>query len=189
MPPHSLLGTLSTEEGTADPDKEMGGRKMSCALQGTPSWDSFWFMWRCRSERLHTHRITITEWLRLEGTSRIMKLQPPHHTQAHQPPHFRPAQAAQGPIQPGLQHLHGWTGHPQPLWAAVPAPPHSLSKELKELLLFLPSCNPVLLVCVEPELGNVGDPESTQWAVHCQWAAVWDQQQKALPCANCLRLH
>ena len=66
----------------------------------------------------------------LEGISRIMELQPPHHTQGHQPPHFRPAQAAQGPIQPGLQHLHGWTGHPQPLWAAVPAPPHSQSKEL-----------------------------------------------------------
>ena len=55
----------------------------------------------------------------LEGTSRITKLQPPHHTQGHQPPHFRPAQAAHGPIQPGLQHLQGWTGHPQPLWAAV----------------------------------------------------------------------
>jgi len=25
---------------------------------------------------------------------------------------------AQGPIQPGLEHLQGWTGHPQPLWAA-----------------------------------------------------------------------
>ena len=34
-----------------------------------------------------------------------------------QPPHLIPAQAAQGPIQPGLEHLQGWTGHPQPLWA------------------------------------------------------------------------
>jgi len=39
-------------------------------------------------------------------------------------------QAAQGPIQPGLEHLQGWTGHPQPLWAAVPAPHHSHSKAL-----------------------------------------------------------
>ena len=54
----------------------------------------------------------------------------PCHTQGHQPPHFTPAQAAQGPIQPGLEHLQGWTGHPQPLWAAVPAPLHSLCKEL-----------------------------------------------------------
>ena len=61
----------------------------------------------------------------LEVTSRMMELQPPHHTQGHQPPHFRQAQAAQGPIQPGLQHLHRWTGHPQPLWAAVAAPHHS----------------------------------------------------------------
>jgi len=54
----------------------------------------------------------------------------PRHTQGHRPPHFIPAQAAQGPIQPGLEHLQGWMGHPQPLWAAVPAPPHSLCKEL-----------------------------------------------------------
>jgi len=43
----------------------------------------------------------------------------PHHRQGHQPPHLIPAQAAQGPIQPGLEHLQGWTGHPQPLSAAV----------------------------------------------------------------------
>ena len=47
-----------------------------------------------------------------------------------QPPHLIPAQAAQGPIQPGLEHLQGWTVHPQPLWTAVPAPHHSHSKEL-----------------------------------------------------------
>ena len=39
--------------------------------------------------------------------------------QSHQPPHVIPAQAAQGPIQPGLEDLQGCTGHPQPLWAAV----------------------------------------------------------------------
>ena len=46
--------------------------------------------------------------------------------QGCQPPPLIPAQAAQGPIQPGLEHLQGWVGHPQPLWAAVPAPQHSL---------------------------------------------------------------
>ena len=35
-----------------------------------------------------------------------------------------------GPIQPGLEHLQGWTGHPQPLRAAVAAPHHSHTKEL-----------------------------------------------------------
>ena len=51
------------------------------------------------------HRIT--EWLGLEGTSRIMKLQPPRHRQGHQPPHLILEQTAQGPIQPGLEHLQG----------------------------------------------------------------------------------
>ena len=50
--------------------------------------------------------------------------------QGHQPPHLIPDQPSQCPIPPGLEHLQGWTGHPQPLWAAVPAPHHSHSKEL-----------------------------------------------------------
>ena len=96
------------------------------------------------------HRIT--EWLGLEGTSRIMKLQHLCHRQGHQPPHVIPAQAAQGPIQPGLQHLHRWTGHPQPLWAAVPVPHHSQSKELppdiqpKSSLLQLKTVSPCLAI-------------------------------------------
>jgi len=37
-----------------------------------------------------------------------------------------PSQAAQGPIQPGLEHLQGWTGHPQLLQhlTTLPAAPH-----------------------------------------------------------------
>ena len=31
--------------------------------------------------------------------------------QGHQPPPLIPAQAAQGPIQPGLEHLQGWGIH------------------------------------------------------------------------------
>jgi len=31
--------------------------------------------------------------------------------QSSQPPHLIPAQVAQGPIQPGLEHLHGWGIH------------------------------------------------------------------------------
>ena len=49
----------------------------------------------------------ITEWPGLEGTSRIVNLQPLHHRQGHQPPHLILDQAAQGPIQPGLECLQG----------------------------------------------------------------------------------
>jgi len=75
-----------------------------------------------------SHRIT--EWPRLEGTSRVIKLQQPHHRQSHQPPHLILDQAAQGPIQPGLEHFQGWGIHNlsgQP----VPAPHRSACKELK----------------------------------------------------------
>ena len=51
------------------------------------------------------------ERLGLEGTSRIMNLQPPCHRQGHQPPHLILGQAAQGSIQPGLEHLQGWGIH------------------------------------------------------------------------------
>jgi len=44
-----------------------------------------------------------SEWPRLEGASRMMNLQPPHHRQGHQLPRFILDQAAQGPIQPGLE--------------------------------------------------------------------------------------
>ena len=55
--------------------------------------------------------------------------EPPHHRQGHQPPHLIPDQAAQGPIQPNLEHLQGQGIHTlseQP----VPALHHSHSKEL-----------------------------------------------------------
>jgi len=60
----------------------------------------------------------IIEWLELEGTSRIMKLQLPHCRQSHHPPHLILGQAAQGPIQPGLEHLqergiHSLSGQPE----------------------------------------------------------------------------
>ena len=45
-------------------------------------------------------RFRIAEWLGLEGTLKITELQPP--ATGWVPP---PAQAAQGPIQPGLEHL------------------------------------------------------------------------------------
>ena len=56
---------------------------------------------------LHCHyvRNRTTERLGLEGTSRIVKLQPHCCMQGHQPPYLIAAQAAQGPIQPGLEHL------------------------------------------------------------------------------------
>ena len=54
-----------------------------------------------------SHPYRITERPGLEGTSRIMNLQPSRHTQGHQPPHLILDQAAQGPIQPILEHLQG----------------------------------------------------------------------------------
>jgi len=55
----------------------------------------------------------------------ITELQPPCCVQDHQPPHLILVQAAQGPIQPGLEHLQGQgilnlSGQP------VPAPHHSV---------------------------------------------------------------
>jgi len=73
------------------------------------------------------HRII--EWPGLEGTSKINKPQLPCHRQGHQPPHLILDQAAQDLIQSGPEHLQGQSirnlsGQP------VPAPHHSLSKEL-----------------------------------------------------------
>jgi len=65
----------------------------------------------------------------LEGTSRIIKLQPPCCRQGYQSPYLILGQAAQSPIQPGLEQLQGWGMHNlsgQP----IPAPHHSLGKEL-----------------------------------------------------------
>jgi len=71
----------------------------------------------------------IIEWLGLEGTLRIMKLQPLCRRQGYQPPYLILDQAAQGLIQPGLEHLQGWGIHNLP-GQLVPAPHHSHSKEL-----------------------------------------------------------
>lgn len=42
------------------------------------------------------------EWLGLEGTLKIIELQPPCHPSV---------QAAQGPIQPALEYFQGWDIH------------------------------------------------------------------------------
>ena len=53
----------------------------------------------------------------------------PCHGQDHQPPYLILDQAAQGPIQHGLEHLQEWGIH-NLLGQLVPAPHHSLGKEL-----------------------------------------------------------
>ena len=73
------------------------------------------------------HRIT--EWLGLQGPSRITTPQLPCRRQGLQPPDLILDQAAQGPIQPGPEHpqgrsIHKLSGQP------VPAPQHPLGKEL-----------------------------------------------------------
>ena len=63
------------------------------------------------------------------GRDLIMNLQPPHHRYSHQLPCLILDQAAQGSIQPVLEHLQGWGIHNlsgQP----VPAPHYSHSKEI-----------------------------------------------------------
>jgi len=71
----------------------------------------------------------LIEWLGLEETPRIIKLQPHCHRQGHQPLDLLLDQVAQGPNQPGLEHLQAWGIHNlsgQP----VPAPHHSLCEEV-----------------------------------------------------------
>jgi len=72
-------------------------------------------------------------WLGLEGTSKIINLQSPCCMQGHQPPHLILDQAAQGPIQPGLEHLQGRGIHS--LWAA--SEPATLSQPLSQHLTTL----------------------------------------------------
>jgi len=82
---------------------------------GVPSawlWDLF---------ILTLHRITESQNHRmvgLERTPRLMKLQPPPQA-GPRTSTFHTSPGCPGPIQPGLEHLQGWMGHPQPLWAAV----------------------------------------------------------------------
>ena len=57
----------------------------------------------------HAENRKIIEWLSLEVTSQPM-LPNPCHEQGCPPP----AQAAQGPIQPGLERLQGYTSSPFP---------------------------------------------------------------------------
>jgi len=83
------------------------------------------------------HRI---EWLGLEGTTRIIKFPPPCYRQGHQPPNMVLEQVARGPIQPGLEHLRGssiYNLSRQP----VPAPHHSLCKELPSDIQTSPTSN------------------------------------------------
>jgi len=67
----------------------------------------------------------ITEWLRLERTSKISYFQPLCCGQGCQLLDQVLDQGAQGPIQPGLKHLRGWSIHSLP-GQPVPAPhqPH-----------------------------------------------------------------
>jgi len=63
--------------------------------------------------------------------------------QGHQPPYPVLDQAAQGPIKPGLEHLQGWIA----LWAAVPEPHHSHSKELPLISNLNKSSLPLSALC------------------------------------------
>jgi len=53
----------------------------------------------------------VTEWLELEGTSKILQFYPPCHRPGCQPLHHALDQVAQGLAQSGLGHLQGWGIH------------------------------------------------------------------------------
>ena len=150
------------------------GKRLSC-----PPHFSFLLLplRHCETWSLQNHRIT--EWPGLEGTSRIMNLQSPCHRQGHQPPHLLD-QVAQGPIQPGLEHLQGWGIHNlsgQP----IPAPHHSPGKELSPNIqpkssLFqlktVPPCPAVKKLCLSCE-----DRQNVTLLEHL-WLLGWRKWEK-----------
>ena len=84
----------------------------------------------------HSNYHRIIECLGLEGTPKIIRVQSPCLRQGRQPPDLILDQAAQGPIQPGCEHLQGWGIHSlsgQP----VPAPHHSLGRIMAVSILLL----------------------------------------------------
>ena len=93
------------------------------------------------------HRII--EWLGLEGSSRIIKLQTSCHMQGHQPPYLIPDKAAQGPIQLGLEHLQG---------RGI----HSLSGQLFQHLTTLIEKNFPLISNLNPPSFNYDGVKSSQ---------------------------
>ena len=108
--PNGLLKTFISKMMTA-PQRHPPPPTTSCPTQGprtewsltveVPVVCSFYF--------ITNHRII--EWFGLEGTSRIMKLQPSCCRQGRQPSYLILDQAAQCSIQPGLEHLQGWGIH------------------------------------------------------------------------------
>uniref|UniRef100_G1NQP0 FAT atypical cadherin 3 n=1 Tax=Meleagris gallopavo TaxID=9103 RepID=G1NQP0_MELGA len=90
---------------------------------------ALWFPTQFTTIPPENQRIAVK--LGLEGTSKIMNLQPLCHRQGYQPPHLILDEAAQGPIQSGLEHLQG-QGTYYPSGQPVPAPHHSHSKELNQ---------------------------------------------------------
>ena len=75
------------------------------------------FMTLCWLLLVYEYQYRITEWPGLEGNSRITNLQPrplpPPPPPQEGPPTSAliPDQAAQGSIQPGLEHLQRWSIH------------------------------------------------------------------------------
>jgi len=90
-----------------------------CTAQICPSYDLSLYRWSLYSDlwnenvylsRSHKSKPTnitrrITEWPGLEGISRITNLQPSCQARPPTSPFTRPV--AQGPLQPGLEHLQG----------------------------------------------------------------------------------
>ena len=97
------------------------------------------FMWLHLLPSFHR----ITEWPGLEGTSRIMNLQPPCQTGPPTSPFTRPGYPGPHPSWPWTPP---GTGHPQPLWAAPgkELPPNIQPKSSLFQLKTIPLCHAVI---------------------------------------------
>jgi len=103
-------GISSSEQAVVGPSLSLG---LSYANLGGNLACSFWRILCHTSQQSQNHRKA-----RVGRDINDHKAPTPHHRQGRQPPYLILHQAAQASIQPGLEHLQGWTGHPQPLWAA-----------------------------------------------------------------------
>jgi len=89
-------------------------------------------------EKFWSFHRRVIEWPGLEGAARIIEFQLPCHRQDLQPPDLVLDQAAQGPFQPGLEHLQGQSIHSLSRQPA-PAPHHAVKNFPLTSNLNLPS--------------------------------------------------
>ncbi|KAK4811229.1 hypothetical protein QYF61_022126, partial [Mycteria americana] len=118
--------------------------------------------WGCHSGWMEEILCWITEWFGLEGTFKGHLVQPPCNEQGH----LQLDQAAQNPVQPGLECFQGWgiyhlPGQPVPVLnlPSFSLKPLPLVLSLQALVKILKGCNKVSL---EPSLLQAEQPQLSQ---------------------------